>query len=164
LPASFAFDASSCLQATSNVVAHRNSAGERPGVLLASACERALSASLHARAVRLDEGNAKACIAGMQARYEGCEWSDARVLSPLPACQVVLEGAQAAGARCASSLECGAGLYCRGASVFDQGKCAPPQAAGARCELAADPLASYVPSTPGEHRECEQTCTRGRCG
>jgi hypothetical protein len=138
--------------------------GEKPGVLLTSACEGALSASLHTQSVRLDEAQARACIAGMEARYEGCEWSDARVMPALPACQAVLEGARAEGTRCASSLECGQGLYCRGASTFDQGVCSQPQAAGARCELAADSLASYVPSPPDTHRECQQSCTRGRCG
>jgi hypothetical protein len=138
--------------------------GEKPGALLTSACEHALSASVQGKALRIDAARAEQCIDGLRARYEGCEWSTARVLPPLAACQGLLEGARAQGTSCASSLECAEGLHCRGAGAFDRGVCAPPLPDGARCELAADPLGSYMPSEPNEHRECQNRCTQGRCG
>jgi hypothetical protein len=43
------------------------------------------------------------------------------------------------------------------------GICAAPAADGARCGLATDALAAYVPHRPTEHAECEGACVRNSC-
>jgi len=138
-------------------------AGVRPGVSLEGACESALSAALARNLLQVDTAGAEACTSALQARYEGCAWTSDRVLPPVPACQGFVLGTLAQGASCASSLECEAGLHCHGAGAFDRGVCGLPRQDGARCELAADPLASYIPAADAAHPECKGRCIRGRC-
>jgi hydrogenase/urease accessory protein HupE len=138
-------------------------AGVKPGVSLASACESTLAASIAAGALQVDETRAEQCVEEMHARYEGCEWTEARWLPPINACQTFAAGLKRSGETCSSALECVHGLFCHGAGPFDRGVCGPPRQDGARCELAADPLASYLPAAPQSHPECEGRCIRGRC-
>jgi hypothetical protein len=138
-------------------------AGVKPGVSLASACETTLAASLAAGALEVDKTRAKQCVAQMHARYEGCEWTEQRSLPPIHACQTFAAGLKQRGETCSSALECAHGLFCHGAGPFDRGVCGPPRHDGARCELAADPLASYLPAAQQSHPECEGRCVRGRC-
>jgi hypothetical protein len=139
-------------------------AGVKPGVTLTAACESTLAASIGRDALHFDRARADQCIAQMHARYEGCAWTDAKVLPPIDACQTFVHGLQKEGAACASALECENGMFCHGAGAFDRGVCGPPRQDGARCELAADPLASYVPVAREAHPECKGQCFRGRCG
>lgn len=138
-------------------------AGAKPGVSLTSACESTIAASIASGALNADPARAAQCVAEMQHRYEGCGWAEAKVLPPIAACQTFASGQQRQGETCASALECGAGLFCHGAGPFDRGICGPPRQEGARCELAADPLASYLPAVREAHPECEGHCNRGRC-
>jgi hypothetical protein len=136
---------------------------EKPGATVAPACEKTLAASVARRALKIDSAGAERCVAAMRTRYEGCAWLGARVMEPEPACQSFLAGAIADGSSCGSSLECGAGSHCHGAGPFDRGVCGPPRQDGARCELAADPLASYITAPETMHPECRGRCVRGRC-
>lgn len=138
-------------------------AGVKPGVTLTTACESTLAASVARDALHVDLARAEQCVAEMHARYQGCGWTDARVLPPVAACRSFIRGLQKQGETCASALECESGMYCHGAGPFDRGVCGLPRRDGARCELAADPLASYVPVAPEAHPECEGQCFRGRC-
>jgi hydrogenase/urease accessory protein HupE len=138
-------------------------AGVKPGITLTTACESTLAAAIARDALRVDMPRAEQCVAEMHARYEGCGWTDARTLAPLAACQTFADGLKQRGQSCSSALECEDGLYCHGAGPFDRGVCGPPRQDGARCELAADPLASYLPAARESHPECEGQCVRGRC-
>ncbi len=137
--------------------------GTKPGVTLTTVCERSLDRSVRAGALKLDLDHVQACVAAQEARYAGCEWTEQRVLSSVPACRDLAQGMRAAGESCGSSLECGAGLHCHGAGPLDTGVCGQPLATGARCELAIDPLVAYLPQDLTSHRECEGACIRGRC-
>jgi hypothetical protein len=138
-------------------------AGVKPGITLAAACESTIAASIAREALRVDKSRAEQCVAEMHARYEGCGWTDAVTLAPLAACQTFADGLKQRGHSCSSALECEHGLFCHGAGPFDRGVCGPPRQEGARCELAADPLASYLPAPRQSHPECEGRCIRGRC-
>jgi len=138
--------------------------GVKPGVTVTTACEATLAASVAREALQVDRARADQCIAEMHARYQGCAWTAARVLPPIDACRSFVSGLQEEGASCASALECETGMFCHGAGAFDRGVCGPPRQDGARCELAADPLASYVPVAQEAHPECQGQCFRGRCG
>jgi len=136
---------------------------EKPGVSVAAACERTLAAAVTRGALEVTSARAEQCIATMRARYDGCAWMEARVMQPEPVCQTFLSGTITDGGSCASSLECAAGSHCHGAGAFDRGVCGPPRQNGAPCDLAADPLASYVSAPESKHPECQGRCVRGRC-
>jgi hypothetical protein len=138
-------------------------AGQQPGVSLAAECERMLTTSVRTRAIALDAPQAERCMDASRARYEDCAFTNAAALPPLPACTSLWQGTLAQGVVCRSSLECSAGLHCRGLSPLDTGVCAPPEPQGARCGLGMDPLAAYVPHDEGAHAECAGVCERGRC-
>jgi hypothetical protein len=139
-------------------------AGVKAGVTLTAACETTLAASVAREVLEVDRTRADQCVAAIHARYEGCAWTEARVLPPIDACLTFIKGLQKEGASCASSLECETGTFCHGAGAFERGVCGQPRQNGARCELAADPLASYAPMAREAHPECEGQCFRGRCG
>lgn len=139
-------------------------AGVKPGATLTAACETTLAASVARDALQVDRARADQCVAEMHARYEGCAWTEARVLPPIDACRGFVQGLRKDGEGCATALECETGFFCHGAGAFDRGECGPPRQDGARCELAADPLASYLPVAQDAHPECQGQCFRGRCG
>jgi hypothetical protein len=137
--------------------------GHKPGVTLASECTRMLDAAVRDGAIAFSSAAAEQCIADQTARYATCEFTRATTLPPLASCSALLLGQRAAGAMCRSSLECGSGLHCKGASPLQTGICAAPAADGARCGLATDALAAYVPHRATEHAECEGACVRNSC-
>jgi HupE/UreJ protein len=137
--------------------------GRKPGVTLASECERMLDAALRDGAIAFSSATAEQCIADQTQRYATCEFTKATTLAPLPSCSALLAGRRSAGATCRSSLECGQGLHCSGASPLQTGVCALPAVDGARCGLATDALAAYVPSRDGDHPECAGNCVQDRC-
>jgi hydrogenase/urease accessory protein HupE len=64
---------------------------------------------------------------------------------------------------CRSSLECQPGLHCSGVGADQAGVCVPPKRPGEKCGATQDKLASYLPLSAAEHRECADACVRGRC-
>jgi hydrogenase/urease accessory protein HupE len=137
--------------------------GRRPGLLLTSECERMLSGAVADGAVTFAAGAADRCVADLEARYQGCEFTEALALPPLASCTTMLVGERGAGATCRSSLECATGLHCKGTSPTEAGVCTAPNADGARCGLATDALGAYVPSRAADHPECAGRCARNRC-
>ena len=138
-------------------------AGRRPGIVLTSECERMLGAALADGAVSFAPGAAERCVADQHARYASCAFAEATALIPLPSCSGMLLGQRARGESCRSSLECGSGLHCSGASPVEAGTCAAPGAPFARCSLSTDALGAYLPSRDADHPECAGSCIRNRC-
>lgn len=124
-------------------------------------CTRMLNAAVASGAVRLPERDAAACLEAEQQRYARCDAAPAS--ADQLTCSALWQGTLAQGARCRSSLECTAGLYCDGVSPVTVGTCSTPKPNGARCGVLVDPLASYVPHQPDQHPECVGTCQAGRC-
>ncbi len=131
---------------------------------LASACASQLSAAEKRGAIVLDASGIERCASATHSALAGCAW--VRPLLPeLPAaCAGIVDGRLKQGAACRSSLECADGLYCRGASADRPGRCRPPAASGAACELPADALAAFARAADDpRHPSCDGRCERGRC-
>lgn len=137
--------------------------GEPLGVVFDAECTRMLSAALASGAVKLAEGLDGRCVNATYARYATCEFMQHASLPPLAACADLWQGQLAAGGVCRSSLECGPGLYCHGVGPTQPGVCGAPKPTGARCGMAIDALASYVPHNESDHPECTGNCGQGRC-
>lgn len=137
--------------------------GRQPGPTLEAECTRVLSAALSSQALRVEPAAADSCVSALQDRYASCEFTQAASLQPPAACTGVWQGQLQSGARCRSSLECQAGLYCHGVGPINQGSCGPPKAAGARCSLTPDPLGAYLATKDSDHPECQDGCKQGRC-
>jgi hypothetical protein len=140
-------------------------AGRKPGIMLTGECLRTLGSAVASGALRFDDGSAERCVAALQARYADCDFMAQKALPALAECTGLWQGTLARGERCRSSLECGKDSFCRGLSPLDTGVCAAPEAEGARCGMAIDPLAAWLPHSEGLHAECEgaAVCGRGRC-
>jgi hypothetical protein len=138
--------------------------GGSPGITLTDACTRALSLSLGAGAVTLDEPALKSCEQEAAAALSGCQWVGPHPPDPPAACRRLIAGRLDRGQRCRSNLECQPGTFCRGLGPTDLGRCAPPQPTGSLCRTGVDPLAGYL-RQPLEraHPECEGFCHRNRC-
>jgi hypothetical protein len=132
--------------------------------LLETECVRTLSQSLQAKAVRIPEDKLAACEATQKAAFEGCDWPGPADDQPPLACATVIEGTLETGARCRSSLECGAGMRCAGVGPTDFGKCAGPGKASSPCAVAVDPLGAYTAQRLDDaHPECQGRCERRHC-
>jgi hypothetical protein len=135
------------------------------GVTLVAECIRTLSYALGERAVTLTAPDVDACEREMKNATEGCDWF-VSLASPLPAaCDGIIRGALAQGARCRSSLECADGLRCQGLSTTTAGACDRPRPSGTLCNVAVDTLAAHTRQDGFEavHPECEGYCAQRRC-
>lgn len=134
------------------------------GIQVAPLCARTLSVALRSGAVAVDPAAVTACAAAMEAAHAGCSWVGPEGPPFPPACERLVKGTLAAGARCRSALECQPGLRCAGGGPTDVGRCAPPGPDGTACALAVDTLATYT-RQPLEldHRECPGYCERHLC-
>jgi hypothetical protein len=131
---------------------------------LAQVCTREVDAALRRGALRLQPAAIDRCAAELATELAGCDWVTPLAAPLPPSCAALVEGTLAAGVACASSQECGDGLYCRGAGPGVSGVCAAPAAAGARCEVPADNLAAYLRADADpRHAACDGACVRGRC-
>lgn len=131
---------------------------------LADICIRELSASLRSGALTLDPPQLDRCMAEVPRLLEGCDWVGP--LGPkLPdVCREAMQGQLKAGTRCRSSLECSAGLFCKGVGPGREGLCAAPGAAGRRCEVPSDNLAAFTAAKDDpRHPVCEGVCIKGQC-
>jgi hypothetical protein len=97
------------------------------GSHLIEACTLTLTRAQQSSRADIDSAAAARCLL---ARRRDDEHNLARLA---PACSGTIRGRQGPGAPCALRLECGSGLVCRG------GRCGPPAATGASCELDAAP-------------------------
>jgi hypothetical protein len=137
----------------------------QPGIVFTSECVRMLTSAVRVKAASLDAAEVDRCITAMGRAHEGCEWVGPYPPDPPKECLGIVHGALARGARCRSSLECGDGLRCQGASPMAAGRCGPPRADGEACGAAVDPLVVYVKQSPEDpaHRECSGYCDHLRC-
>jgi len=127
----------------------------------ADECTRVVSLAVEAKTVTM--GDPSECLAALTAAHAGCEWVGPNDVDVPEVCQRVLVGRIAAGQRCRSTLECTAGLHCRGAGPTASGVCAPPGGEGMACELSVDVLSSYTRARARRTPECEGACQRHRC-
>ncbi len=139
--------------------------GETPTMGQAGECARNLTGALKARAVTLAQADVAACARASAAALEGCDWVTPLSAPLPPACDGIVHGELAKGARCRSVLECKDGLTCRGSSPTQTGVCADPSPAGGGCGGTADPLVAYTRQLDRDkrHPECAGWCERGRC-
>jgi hypothetical protein len=131
---------------------------------LAVVCVQELSASLGRGAVSVDRAAVERCASDVSRQLEGCQWVTP-LLPPAPeSCRSLVAGKLAKGAACRSSLECADGFFCRGVRPDQAGACASPAAAGSRCEVPADNLASFTGSREDpRHLVCDGLCVKGQC-
>jgi hypothetical protein len=136
----------------------------KPRPTFGSLCIQALSAALHAGAVRIEVAAIDRCEAALNQTFAGCEWV-AAFSPPLPAaCQGLLSGTISMGGLCRSSFECATGLRCAGTGPTDRGHCEAAGPAGAACGGAMDPLGAYVRQDLDlSHPECQGFCNRDHC-
>lgn len=127
-------------------------------------CVRMLSAALGDQSVTLAEPALAACEAAIAAAHEGCDWAGGAGFEAPEACATVLAGTLADGARCRSSVECGAGRRCVGVGPTDPGKCAPPSIDHTLCAISVDALAAVTfQRLDDAHPECAGMCGRRKC-
>ncbi|WP_438024396.1 hypothetical protein [Sorangium sp. So ce233] len=138
--------------------------GGRAGFHAAAECARALSSAARAKAVTLAPDDVGRCVEAMERSLEGCDWVAPLAAPVPPACEGIVRGALAEGARCRSSLECVDGLRCDGAGPTDAGICRAPRAAGP-CGHAVDALAAVTRQTrhADAHPECRGHCAGRAC-
>jgi hypothetical protein len=139
--------------------------GGAPGITLTDACAGALSLSLRAGALTLEESALARCEREAAAALTGCQFPpQSHPPEPPAACRRLVVGRQERGQRCRSNLECQAGAFCRGLGPTDLGRCAPPLASGSLCRTGVDALAGYLRELPeSAHPECQGFCQRNRC-
>jgi hypothetical protein len=138
---------------------------EAPGVVFTGECVRTLSFAMASGAVTVDPAAVDRCVAAVDAAYAGCDWPGP-FAPPVPAaCEGILVGTLASGARCRSSLECAGGLRCAGVGPTTMGRCAAARADGERCGGSADALASSTRQSDldAQHPECAGFCQRAKC-
>ena len=137
----------------------------KPAVVFTSECERVVTAALHFKAISLDAPAIDACRAALEGSLAGCDWPGPFPPAIPPACEHVVKGALAAGARCRSSLECAGDLRCHGVGPTRMGRCGGPKDDGEACGGTADPLASYTRADDLDtaHPECRGWCNRTKC-
>lgn len=126
-----------------------------PTSLLGDECTRLLSASLADNVVKVDEAAVDACAKAMNESLTGCDWVTPSA-PPLPAaCKNLIQGQQAAGARCRSPLDCQSGLHCV------DNVCAQPEKLGSTCGRAVDAFAAATRQTEldAAHPTCAQACS-----
>jgi hypothetical protein len=138
--------------------------GGAPGFHLAGECARTLSFALRSKAVTLGPEDVDRCVDAIERSLQGCDWVTPLSAPPPAACEGIVRGELAAGARCRSSLECRDGLRCMGAGPTDAGRCVPPPARGA-CGASVDALAASTRQTRSElaHPECAGHCEQRMC-
>lgn len=137
----------------------------KPGVTLTSECERNLAGALSVKGIALDESKIAACSAAIETQHEGCDWVAPSPL-PIPAeCLGIVAGTKKLGEACRSTLECPAGLHCRGSGPTDLGRCSPPAPPRASCNTGVDPLVTYLRQDDVEitRPACQGFCDRNRC-
>jgi hypothetical protein len=137
----------------------------QPGGSLAGECTRTLSAALADGAVTLDAAKVAACEAAVANQLSGCDWVRPLVPASPSACGDVVRGRLSADAACRSSLECGDGLTCLGATASTRGVCSEPLATGLPCSVGLDVFAAYTRQTSSDrdHPACQGVCRSGRC-
>lgn len=135
-----------------------------PAPDLSAMCASQVEAALNDGAITLDADAIAACAEATRRELRGCDWVGPRP-PPSPAvCADVIRGTRRAGAACASSLACGEGQYCRGATEARAGVCAEPVAPGLRCENPGDALSAFALTVPlSRHPTCQGQCVRGQC-
>jgi len=136
-----------------------------PGIVTTAECTRTLSAALRHGAVAVDSAAVDACVAAFDKTLEGCEWVGPFPPAPPAACQGLVKGKLGAGRKCRSSLECAAGLRCKGVGPTTPGTCGPPKAVRELCGSTVDTLAGYTRQTDEkDHPECATGhCIKHRC-
>lgn len=136
-----------------------------PGFTQGATCERALSISLGAGAVTVDEAAVVTCEQAMEKRHEGCDWVAIGVPPPAPECLGLVHGTLTEGAACRSTLECKDGLACHGVGPTTMGACGKPRPLGSPCGGRIDPLAGPTRQTDTEARQpdCDGICKNRRC-
>lgn len=139
--------------------------GGSPMLLVAGECVRTLSAALASKAVKLEPAAVEACAQAMEKAHAGCEWVGPEAPPAPAACQGLIQGALASGARCRSSLECAEGLRCQGVGPTDTGLCGAPAGTGQPCAYSVDALATYTRQAllEEQHPECQGHCFKRRC-
>jgi len=131
---------------------------------LAELCTRELAAALRRGGVTIDASGLERCTKEAAEGLAGCGWVAPLPPKPPASRASLIVGKITSGASCRSSLECGDGLHCRGASTDRAGVCAPPSPPGGRCAAPVDNLAAFTGLQGDErHRECEGLCLKGQC-
>jgi hypothetical protein len=136
------------------------------GKLIREQCVRTLSQALSDGSVRVGDAAITACREALVAQHSSCAWIGGPWTPPMPeACLGLIDGTRAQGASCRSSLECGRGLFWRGAGASDVGTCEPPSGVGVSCGNAVDQLAVYTRQRRLERDrpECDGYCYKHKC-
>ena len=128
-------------------------------------CAEVLETSLHAGRITIDAGKLAACERAAVAALPTLD-NDGHNLTDLAmhfaACRAVTTGHQAAGAACAGTMECAAGLVC---DQLTQ-QCVRPGKAGDKCSPVIEMTLATTTSTCGDGLFCDlkgPTC-RARAG
>ncbi len=131
---------------------------------LSAMCATQVEQALDDGAITLDAKAIATCAEATRRELRGCDWVGPRPPRSPAICADVIRGARGVGAACSSSLACGDGQYCRGASESRAGVCAEPVAPGQRCENPGDALGAFVLTSPStRHPTCQGQCVRGQC-
>jgi len=128
-------------------------------------CSNSLTLSVKEGAIGFKKEKVEACIQGIKALHQGCDWVDS-LPQPLPEiCLGIVEGHLIKGQRCRSHLECRKGLHCAGVGPLRRGRCMPPKEEGYMCGTGVDPLAAYIGQVVlnKDHPECQGFCRKNRC-
>ncbi|HMJ55655.1 MAG TPA: hypothetical protein VK540_26450 [Polyangiaceae bacterium] len=142
--------------------------GGDPTPLLATECARVLGATLHAKAVEVDEAAVERCASAMGDSLAGCNWVTPSPPPTPEACQALVHGKLERGSVCRSSLECQGDMHCEGVSPTKTGLCTPPGGEGAGCGSHVDVLAAYLfdRHLATSHPFCAEHCSLAshKCG
>ncbi len=133
----------------------------RPQSSLYEQCVSCLSQALSAKTVKLSADSVAKCAQAMQEELRGCDWVRPGLPLPPAACQGLLQGQVPSGGPCHSSLECVAGMHCKGANASSAGQCVPPKPLGASCGRSVDGLAAFTLERGVEktHAPCADFCS-----
>ncbi|HEY8076191.1 MAG TPA: hypothetical protein VIF62_18825 [Labilithrix sp.] len=136
-----------------------------PGTVVTAECVRMLSVAIHQKAVEVSDADIDACAAAYGKVLDGCDWVGPFPPAPPSACQGILKGKLALGAKCRSSLECGGTMRCAGVGPTAVGRCTEGKADGEICGGIVDTLAGYTRQIELEkqHPECKDKCVKRKC-
>ncbi len=136
-----------------------------PAIVVTNECTRMLSAAISHNAITLAEADVDACVGAYERTLEGCDWVGPFPPPPPPACQGLLHGRLASGAKCRSSLECSGALRCIGLGPTSVGTCGAAGSTGTSCGGAVDTLASVTRQVDvaRQHPDCAERCIKHKC-
>lgn len=137
--------------------------GSPSGIRPETSCIATASAALAGGGVSIDEAALAECEGAARRALQTCDWVGNLSPQPPAECGTLFVSAVEAEQRCRSSLECPAGLRCRGAGPTDAGVCRPPGGEGAYCNTGVDALAAAGAQTLDAHPECAGWCRSNRC-